>query len=59
MELLGAVPMLLVFLFLTLPALISGVRRTSLGRALIFVLIAAMLNAMFYLHLVGQFAAKG
>ena len=58
MELLGAAPMLLVFLVLTLPALISGVRRTKLGRALIFVLIAAMLNAMFYLHLVGQFAAK-
>ena len=50
--------MLLVFLLLTLPALISGFRRTKLGRALIFVLIAAMLNAMFYLHLVGQFAAK-
>ena len=59
MELLGAMPMLLVFLFLTLPALIGGVRRTSLGRALIFVLLAAMLNAMFYLHLIGQFAAKG
>jgi hypothetical protein len=59
MELLGATPMLLVFIFLTLPALISGFRRTALGRALIFVLIAAMLNAMFYLNLIGQFAAKG
>lgn len=59
MELLGATPMLLVFLFLTLPALINGFRKTSLGRALVFVLIAAMLNAIFYLHLVGQFAGKG
>jgi hypothetical protein len=59
MELLGATPMLLVFLLLTLPALISGFRRTSLGRALVFVLIATMLNAMFYLNLIGQFAAKG
>ena len=32
MELLGAMPMVLVFLFLTLPALISCIRRTSLGR---------------------------
>ena len=59
MELLGAMPMLLVFLVLTLPALISSLRRKSLGRALVFVLLAAMLNAIFYLHLVGQFAAKG
>ena len=59
MELLGAAPMLLVSLFLTLPALISGYRRTSLGRALVFVLIATMLNVMFYLNLIGQFAAKG
>ena len=59
MELLGAMPMLLVFLVLTLPALISSFRRKSLGRALIFVLLAAMLNAIFYLQLVGQFAAKG
>jgi hypothetical protein len=59
MELLGTAPMLLVFAFLTLPALISGIRATSLGRALVFVLIAAMLNAMFFLHLVGQFSGKG
>jgi len=59
MELLGATPMLLVFAFLTLPALIGGIRATLLGRALVFVLIAAMLNAMFFLHLVGQFAGKG
>jgi drug/metabolite transporter (DMT)-like permease len=59
MELLSATPMLLVFLCLTLPALISGYRRTSLGRAFVFVLIATMLNAMFYLNLIGQFSAKG
>lgn len=59
MELLGAAPMALVFAFLTLPALVSGIRATSLGRALIFVLIAAMLNAMFFLHLIGQFAGRG
>ena len=58
MELLGATPMLLVCLFLTLPALIGGLRRKSLGRALVVVLLAAMLNAIFYLHLIGQFAAK-
>jgi hypothetical protein len=51
-------PMVLVFLFLTLPALISGIRRTSLGRALVLVLIAAMLNAMLFLYLVGQFAGN-
>ena len=58
MELLGATPMLLVFFFLTLPALIRGVKGVALGRALVFVLIAAMLNAMFFLYLVGQFAGK-
>ena len=58
MELLGAMPMALVFLFLTLPALISGIRRTSLGRALMLVLIAAMLNAMLFLYLVGQFSGN-
>ena len=44
------------FPLLTLPALIGGLRRKSLGRALISVLLAAMLNAIFYLYLVGQFA---
>ncbi|HKY85445.1 MAG TPA: hypothetical protein VJL90_01655 [Pseudorhodoplanes sp.] len=34
-------------------------RRTSLGRALVFVLIATILNTVFYLNLIGQLSAKG
>jgi len=58
MELLGATPMLLVFFFLTMPALVRGLKGTALGRALMFIVIAAMLNAMFFLYVVSMFSGK-
>lgn len=53
-EWISALPFAAIFLGLIMPAMLSAVRGKGLGRALIFVMAATMLNAIIFLAVMGS-----